>query len=77
MLQLFGLSPDMDMQESLQFWSRATSIQRSQFQKSYVDKRTGKKKTWEAPAQDTAADSFGTGKEGIRGTLFQKNTFSE
>lgn len=37
------LYPDNDVEQSLQFWSRTTSIPLSQFQKHYVDERVDKK----------------------------------
>ncbi|OGG39896.1 hypothetical protein A2118_00740 [Candidatus Kaiserbacteria bacterium GWA2_50_9] len=37
------LYPDNDVKQSLQFWSRATSIPLSRFQKSQIDRRTDKK----------------------------------
>lgn len=37
------LYPDSDVKRCLQFWSRATSIPLSQFQKHQVDRRTDKK----------------------------------
>lgn len=39
------LYPDSDVRESLQFWSRTTSIPVSQFQKHQIDTRTDKKVT--------------------------------
>lgn len=37
------LYPDNDVMQSLQFWSKATSIPLSQFQKCQIDRRTDKK----------------------------------
>ncbi len=39
------LYPDSDVQKSLQFWSQTTSIPISQFHKSQIDVRTGKKQS--------------------------------
>lgn len=38
------LYPDSDLEESLQFWSRTTTIPRSQFGKVQIDRRINKKK---------------------------------
>lgn len=38
------LYPDSDVNESLQFWSHTTTIPRSQFGKTQIDRRTNKKK---------------------------------
>lgn len=38
------LYPDSDVEESLQFWSRTTTIPRSQFGKTQIDRRVNKKK---------------------------------
>ncbi len=38
------LYPDSDVEKSLQFWSRTTTIPRSQFGKVQIDRRTNKKK---------------------------------
>ena len=39
------LYPDSDVEESLQFWSRTTTIPRSQFGKTQIDRRTNKQKS--------------------------------
>ena len=38
------LYPDSNIEESLQFWSRATTIEKDQFSKVQIDRRTNKKK---------------------------------
>lgn len=38
------LYPDSDVEKSLQFWSHTTTIPRSQFGKTQIDRRVGKKK---------------------------------
>lgn len=37
------LYPDTDVSQSLQFWSQMTTIPKTQFQSSYIDRRTDKK----------------------------------